>query len=241
MEGDANFSVLIVDDDVSDLNALYNILKSSYTVYFAKSGKSAIIRAAQNKPDIILLDVIMPDMNGYEVLSELKRTEATRNIPVIFITGLGEVEDELTGFNLGAVDYITKPFHGAVVNARIKSHLKIASRLSEKDTASVLLKTRQATRNIPFRELIYAGTEGHRVNFHLTGGEIIKIYASLKEYADTLLADPRFARCHASFLANMDFVESVEVRSVLMKNGDLLPISQRYSGFKSRYVEWING
>lgn len=241
MEADSHFSVLIVDDDISDLNALYNILKSSYTVYFAKSGDSAIKRAVENHPDIILLDVVMPDIDGYEVLSELKRMEATRNIPVIFITGLGEVEDELAGFDLGAVDYITKPFHGAIVNARIKSHLKIARQLSEIDNRSVLLKTRQVTRNIPFRELLYVATEGHWVNFHLTGGEVVKIYSSLKEYADILLAEPRFARCHASFLANMDFVELVEVRNVLMKNGDSLPISKRYSDFKNRYIEWING
>lgn len=241
MDGDSHFSVLIVDDDVSDLNALYNILKSSYTIYFAKSGESAIKRAVENQPDIILLDVVMPDMDGYEVLSKLKKSDAARNIPVIFITALNEVKDELTGFDLGAVDYITKPFHGSIVNARIKSHLKIARQLTEKDTASILLKTRQTMRNIPFRELLYVNTEGHWVNFHLAGGETVKIYASLKEYADVLLAEPRFARCHVSYLVNMDFAESVEVRDVLMKNGDRLPISKRYSDFKNRYVEWIDG
>lgn len=241
MINDTLFSVLVVDDDVSDLNALYNILKSNYTVYFAKSGQIAIKRAIENKPDIILLDVIMPDMNGYEVISELKKIANVRDIPVIFITGLNDVKDEVTGFNLGAVDYITKPFHGSIVKARIESHLKTVKQLWENDSASVLLKTRQALRNVKFRELLYVDISGHWVNFHLANNEIVAVYGSLKDYEDTLLLDLRFARCHKSFVINMDFVAIVELRQVRMKNGDCLPISKRYTSFKKQYAEWING
>lgn len=240
MVEDIQFSVLVVDDDISDLNALNNILKSSYTVYFAKSGKSAVKRAVENKPDIILLDVVMPDMNGYEVISELKKSEA-RDIPVIFITSLNEVNDELKGFGLGAVDYITKPFHSSIVKARIESHLKTARRLHEKSNSSISLKTRQFLRSVKLRELAYVSVSGHWLNFHLANNEVIEVYASLKEYEELLLAEPQFKRCHKSFIVNMDFVAVVEVRDVVMKNGVLLPISKAYFGFKKNYAEWING
>lgn len=236
---DKLFSVLVVDDDISDLNALNNILKSDYTVYFAKSGQSAIKRAVENKPDIILLDVIMPDMNGYEVISELKRTDA-RDIPVIFITGLNDVKDELKGFSLGAVDYITKPFNSSIVNARLDSHLRTAVRLREKNDATIPLKTKQALRRVKLRELLYLSVSGHWLYFHLNNGETVEVYASLKEYEDELLAAPQFEHCHKSFIVNMDYVVVVEVRDVLMKNGSRLPISKKYSGFKKRYAEWIN-
>lgn len=240
MVEDIQFRILVVDDDISDLNALNHILKSAYTVYFAKSGQEAIKRAVQNKPDIILLDVVMPDMNGYEVISELKKTES-RDIPVIFITSLNEVNDELKGFGLGAVDYITKPFHSAIVKARIESHLKTAKLLREKDNLSIPLKTRQVLRRVKLRELAYVSVSGHWIHFHLADDEVVEVYASLREYEEILLVEPQFEHCHKSFIVNMDFVSVVEVRDVVMKNGARLPISKRYSDFKKHYEEWING
>lgn len=241
MDGDSFFSILIVDDDMSDLDALNNILRPIYTIYFAKSGQAALKRAKENRPDIILLDIIMPDMDGFAVLSELKKSDITRNIPVVFITGLNGVKDEEQGFHLGAVDYITKPFHSAIVKARIRAHLKIVKQLREKDTAAIMIKTRQELRNVLFRDLLYVDVSGHWLNFHLADGELVEVYASLKEYEDVLLADPRFARCHKSFIVNMDFVEVVEVRDVLMKNTERLPISKGYSIFKKQYIEWVSG
>ena len=241
MVENTNFSVLVVDDDISDLNALNNILKSNYTVYFAKSGQAAVRRAVENKPDIILLDVVMPDMDGYEVMAELKKTDEARDIPVIFITSLNDVNDELAGFNLGAVDYITKPFHGAIVKARIETQLKTAMQISERDNAAITLKTRQAMRSIKLRELLYVDISGHWINFHLANEETVRIYASIKDYEDMLLAEARFEHCHKSYIVNMDYIAVVEVSSILLKNGDCLPISQGYLSFKKQYAEWING
>lgn len=239
MDNEPFFSVLVVDDDSSDLSILNRILKSDYTVYFAKSGRAALKRAKENKPDIILLDVIMPDMNGFEVLEELKNSDATRHIPVIFITGLDGVKDEEKGFRLGAVDYITKPFHSAIVKARIKAHLKTAEQLRDKDSAAVMVKTRQEMRNVFFREILYVNVTGHWLNFHLADGETIEVYASLKEYDNILLSDGRFAHCHKSFMVNMDFVDVVELREAVLKNGDRLPISKGYLDFKKQYVQWV--
>lgn len=141
------FSILVVDDEKSNIDVLHHILKEEYTVYVAKNGQNAIRMARDHIPDLILLDVIMPDMSGFEVLEELKISGMTRNIPVIFITGLNNAEDEEKGFILGAVDYITKPFHRAIVKARVRTHLKIIEQMRVIERLSML----DALTNIPNR------------------------------------------------------------------------------------------
>ncbi|MBI9088365.1 MAG: diguanylate cyclase [Desulfobacterium sp.] len=117
--------ILVVDDERFNLNVLADLLKADYTVILAKHGEQALERAEKQPPDLILLDIMMPGMDGYQTLKALKETQTTRDIPVIFITALGGGEEEEKGLLLGAVDYVTKPFHPAIVLARIKIHLKI--------------------------------------------------------------------------------------------------------------------
>ncbi len=126
---ETKFSILIVDDEKTNLDVLNHILKNEYTIYVAKSGEMAIKRAVDDRPDLILLDILMPDMSGYEVLKELKENDVTRDIPVIFITGLASAADEEKGFLLGAVDYITKPFNNAIVKSRVRTHLKTVQQM----------------------------------------------------------------------------------------------------------------
>jgi diguanylate cyclase (GGDEF)-like protein len=118
--------VLVVDDAAINRQVLADLLKTDYTVILAKSGEQALALAAQHRPDLILLDVVMPEINGYEVLRQLKSDLRTAAIAVIFITGLDTPEDEERGLTLGASDYITKPFNLAVVRARVRCHLQIA-------------------------------------------------------------------------------------------------------------------
>ena len=118
-------SILIVEDVHTDIDVLNHILKNHYTVFVTKTGKSAIEKAISDRPDLILLDIILPDMTGFAVLKALKESSETRDIPVIIITGISNVQYEEKGLVLGAVDYITKPFHNTVVLARIKMHLQI--------------------------------------------------------------------------------------------------------------------
>ena len=120
-------SVLVVDDEPANIIALTNILSSEYSVSAAKSGTNAIKAAMELLPDVILLDVLMPDMDGYEVIAELKNTESTRNIPVIFVTGLDNKEAEKKGLGLGAADYIPKPFGSDIVKLRVQNQLKIVN------------------------------------------------------------------------------------------------------------------
>ena len=117
--------ILIADDERFNLNILVDILKPDYKVIVAKDGKQALKRAESNPPDLILLDIMMPEMDGYEACKNLKENEQTKDIPVIFITAMKEAADEAKGFDIGAVDYITKPFKAAIVMARVKVHLKM--------------------------------------------------------------------------------------------------------------------
>jgi len=124
---DKKNSVLIVDDDTLNLMDLGNILGSDYKVYAITDGISAVEKAKKSLPDLILLDIIMPGMNGYEVLAELQKSEITQNIPVIFITGLDNSSDEEKGLYLGAVDYIYKPFNKVIVKRRVLNQIKIVN------------------------------------------------------------------------------------------------------------------
>jgi len=119
-------TILIVDDERFNINMLVAVLKGTYNLKVAKNGVQALERAvSEPKPDIILLDVQMPDMNGYEVCKRLKETVEVKGIPVIFITARSTDTDEKQGLDLGAVDYITKPFNSAIVMTRIKNHLEL--------------------------------------------------------------------------------------------------------------------
>lgn len=117
--------VLIVDDEKVNLKLLSDLLQNDAQIILAKNGRQALEKINKQLPDLILLDVVMPDMDGFEVLQELKSKTRTKLIPVIFVTGLTDVEFEEKGIALGASDYILKPFHNAVVKARVKLHLHL--------------------------------------------------------------------------------------------------------------------
>lgn len=121
------YSILAVDDNPVNLTYISTVLsKEGYTVYKAKDAASAKIEAVQKRPDLILLDIIMPGEDGFSVIKYLKNHSATTSIPVIFLTGQSELESKLTGFELGAVDYIIKPFQALEVLARVRLHLKMS-------------------------------------------------------------------------------------------------------------------
>jgi len=118
-------TILIVDDLAENLRVLSGLLSAEHRVLAATSGEAALrIANGENKPDLILLDVMMPKMDGYEVLRQLKRNQATQTIPVIFVTALADEQDEEHGLRLGAVDYITKPIKPMVVMARVSAQLQ---------------------------------------------------------------------------------------------------------------------
>lgn len=119
-------TILIVDDAKENLNILAELLRPDFKIRAATSGEKALnIAFSDNPPDLILLDVMMPGIDGYEVCRRLKASLQTKNIPIIFVTGKVYEEDEINGFNLGAVDYITKPFNSVIVKARVGMHAEL--------------------------------------------------------------------------------------------------------------------
>ena len=125
--------ILIVDDTEANIDILVETLGQEYEVSVALSGPEALESISEEVPELILLDVMMPEMDGYEVCRRLKTDERTADVPVIFITALSEAADEAKGLELGAIDYITKPINPAIVKARVKNHLELreAARLKE--------------------------------------------------------------------------------------------------------------
>ncbi len=118
--------ILITDDIPANITVLGEVLREEYEIIIATNGEKALeIAASEDSPDLILLDIMMPGMDGYEVCRRLKEDEKTIGIPVIFITAKNEIDDETRGLDLGAVDYITKPFQIPIVKARVRTHLEL--------------------------------------------------------------------------------------------------------------------
>jgi diguanylate cyclase (GGDEF)-like protein len=141
--------VLVADDDAINRQVLGELLKPEYTVLLAKNGTQTLERAQRHVPDLILLDVVMPDMDGYEVLRRLRADPDTAHIGVIFISGLDRPEDEANGLKMGAADYIAKPFNAVVVMARVALHLQLVrqrrmlERLANMDALTELANRRR--------------------------------------------------------------------------------------------------
>ena len=130
--------ILVVDDEPDILNLLeYNLKRSGFQAILAKDGPEAIEAARANRPDLVLLDIMLPDMEGTEVLRRLKSVEATASIPVIMLTAKGEEVDKIVGFELGAEDYITKPFSPRELILRVKAVLKRTAERPETVEAGV--------------------------------------------------------------------------------------------------------
>jgi diguanylate cyclase (GGDEF)-like protein len=133
-------SILVVDDEKANLIALNHLLNEEYDIFMAKDGQTALEKVQECMPDLVLLDIIMPDIDGYEVLSKIRRLDGKiRDVRVIFITGLSGDDNEAKGLTLGAADYINKPFNSTIVKLRVHNQLQIVNqmriieRLSEVD------------------------------------------------------------------------------------------------------------
>jgi putative two-component system response regulator len=182
--------ILVVDDTPSNISILGETLSGSYEIVVATCGRDAIATASSlPPPDLILLDIMMPGMDGYQVCALLKESALTRHIPVIFVTAKDEVADEAKGFALGAVDYITKPISTAIVQARVATHLALYDQnraLEEK----VRRRTRELanTQDVTIRSLAILAE--YRDNE--TGGHIIRTQHYVRILAEALQDHPRF-------------------------------------------------
>jgi len=144
MSADHRHRILVVDDTPANLRIMADTLRDEFELAMATNGPDALDMANENPPDLVLLDIMMPDMDGYEVCRRLKADPATADIPVIFVTAMGEVEDETHGLELGAVDYLRKPCNPAIVQARVHTHLHLLQ--ARRDLARQNEELKQAAR-----------------------------------------------------------------------------------------------
>ena len=179
---DRRKKILIVDDEPLYIDILVDLLSDDYDTVVATSGEQALKRAL-DKPDLILLDVLMPEMDGYEVCQRLKREKRSCDAPVIFLTIKGELDDEIRGFEVGAVDYISKPMSPSIVKARVATHLQLSEVRKQLSQENIALLTEQRKKEIELRRkekmaAVGALTSGIAHDFNNVLGAIIG-YAEL--------------------------------------------------------------
>ncbi len=182
--------ILIVDDVPANISLLGQSLQNKYDILVATNGHDAI-RLAQKQPlpDLILLDIMMPGLNGYEVCSRLKQSVITKKIPVIFITAMGENEDEAKGFEVGGVDYITKPISPTIVRARVQTHLALYDQNRELEK-----KAAERTREIVHTQevTIYGMAVLAETRDNETGKHIMRTQHYVKTLAEHLMHSKKY-------------------------------------------------
>lgn len=197
MDENEKSRILIVDDEPFYIDVLVNLLNQDYRIFVAKDGVQCLNRAAASvPPDLILLDILMPGMDGYDVCRQLKSNVATRHIPVIFLTIKSDVDDEIRGFKLGAVDYITKPISPPIVSMRVATHLELARARLDAENQNQLLeqKIRQRTEEISRTQevAIFCMASLAETRDSETGNHIQRTQHYVKLLAEQLKDKPRF-------------------------------------------------
>jgi len=141
MDNSSKYTILIIDDEPNNITVVTEILEADYLVYAVIDSLEAIEVVEDTSPDLILLDIIMPDKDGYEIITELKSSKSSCDIPVIFITGLDSIDAEEKGFALGAADYISKPFHPAIVKIRVQNQIKLLEKIRQQESLINVIKS----------------------------------------------------------------------------------------------------
>ncbi|MCP4753699.1 MAG: response regulator [Proteobacteria bacterium] len=194
------FQLLIVDDDSLNIDILVEALQDDYRLGIAKNGQKALEFAQKNQPDLILLDIMMPGMDGYEVCTHLKTSSLTEEIAVIFLSARQEIASKTKGFEIGAVDYITKPFNTTEIKARVKTHLSLNKMRKELNNQNLILKDRVEEKTAQIQNILQSTiqimaqmaetrdpyTAGHQQRVSLLASTIAKKMALSEENIETI-------------------------------------------------------
>ncbi len=215
MENLSNFTVLVVDDTAANIDILVEALDSEYEVSVAMDGESALETVNTDPPDLILLDIMIPGMDGYEVCRRIKNEPQTSGIPIIFITSMSEIQNKTKGFELGAVDYITKPFEVTEVKARVKTHLSL--KLANKKLQQLSSQLSKYVSSEVIQSIIDGKTEA-----------IIK---SSRKMLSVFFSDI------VGFTAKTEHLEPEEITYLLNKYFDRMEsIIRKYNGTLDKYI-----
>lgn len=211
--------ILIVDDLPANIKVLSELLRADYQVSATTNGGEALEIARSDKaPDLILLDIMMPEMDGYEVCRQLKKDPRTSRIPVLFVTAMDEVKDETFGLSLGAVDYITKPVSPSIVLARVKTHMNL--RHHESDLEELVTQRTQQLRN-GYIDTIHRLTLASEYKDEETGAHIRRISYYTREIALEMGMDKKFAET-IFYASPMHDIGKVGIPdAILLKEGPL--------------------
>ena len=190
-------TVMVVDDVEANVDILGEVLGEDYDISVAMDGETALELVREIHPDLILLDVMMPEMSGYEVCTQLKADPKTAGIPIVFVTAMGEVEDETKGLELGAIDYLVKPISPPIVKARVKNHLelKLAKEELEKQNEILEIKVQERTIELVRTQdaTIYTLASLAETRDPETGGHIRRTQNYVRAMADHIQNWPKFA------------------------------------------------
>lgn len=232
----SKLTILVVDDTPDNLALMTALLKDQYQVKIAKSGETALqIANSTTPPDLILLDIMMPEMDGYEVCRQLKANPKTVDIPIIFLTALSELENEKKGLELGAVDYVTKPISPFIFMARIKNHLALKSMADFLKNRNAFLRIEVAKRTHEIESgqdvTILAMTSLAETRDSDTGNHIRRTQHYVKALAEKLRDHPKFSWYLTDMNINLLFksaplhdIGKVGIPdSILLKPGKLTP------------------
>ena len=209
--------ILIVDDNATNIDLLVRTLKTDYNLGIAKNGSKALEYAGKYHPDLVLLDIMMPEMDGYEVCNRLKADQETQSIPIIFITAMGEPLNKTRGFELGAVDYITKPFHAAEIKARIKTHLSIEDMRLELKSQNQILEQKVKEKTAQITRMLNASIQSMALMVEIrdpyTAGHQQRVSQLSCAIAEKLMLDP-------------EMIEGIRIAGLLHDVGKIrIPIS----------------
>ena len=196
MEEGKRDTILVVDDTEANIDILVEALNGEYNVSVATDGESAIEAVEAAPPDLILLDIVMPGMDGYRVCRHLKSDTRTIDIPVIFLSSMGEIENKTKGFEMGAVDYMTKPFEIMEVKARVKTHLTLKTAKDFLAKLNVILESRvkERTKELALTQevTIQSLATLAETRDNETGGHIRRTQKYVKLLAEKMCDHPRF-------------------------------------------------
>jgi DNA-binding response OmpR family regulator len=231
------YRILIVDDTPTNIKILHDILRDKYRISVATGGADALELVQKEPPDLILLDIMMPGLDGYEVCRRLKSAEETENIPIIFVTAKTDIEDEQKGLEMGAVDYITKPISPPITLARIRNHLelKLARDHLEEQVADKTRELQKKIKELEARDrLVHLQTQN--LDMKSAGETIIKEIGELLEAESTCLLLPDNVSGELKY-ASVYSQEDESAKSEKLKTDDAFELATRSYQKKKVHTE----
>ena len=225
--------ILICDDMRGETDALSELLEAEghIAVAFNKSADALDYIEDGGYADACVFDIVMPEMDGMELAAALRKIGWQGRI--IFLSTSSNYGPQ--SYEVGAFAYLLKPVTAERMRAMLR---KLADAEKDGDTKSLTLKVGGLLKSVLYREISHAEATRNIVTYHLTDGTKVEVYASFFEASEQLLADSRFARCHRSFIVNMNEIEMIAGLDVFMRVGSRVPISKSYADVKKRYFDY---